>query len=263
MPMAAPEAIPAEPMPMPIGPGAGMGGHLGAALALPPALRDQVVLLDEIAHTPQHHLIPKSPTPLHVPIFLHLMSGARGTPVFESAPLNPPMGMTPGDSFLSPIFTFATKYGYYCGLHGRSRLPGPLSCRDAHDDGPRRTRAFAPDAVADGGAGGSVAPDRRPSDRSGYRRQQLSGGRPRTLREFHGRQVGRAPDRQTDRSRTIEQLLVEEWGQIRDALRNSTGGCRVVSPATRHARERSSLRPQCPHLIGHARARMAAGPRSD
>lgn len=32
------------------------------------------------------------------------------------------------------------------------------------------------------------------------------------------------PVRQTDKPRTIEQLLVEEWDEIRKALRNSTGG---------------------------------------
>jgi len=111
-------AVPPGGMPMPRG-GRGMGGHT-MGLDLPPFLRDQVVSLDELAHAPHHHLIPKPPKPLHVPIFLHQMSGSRGTPVFESAPLNPPtMGM-PGDSFTSAPFTLSATYNYYCGIHGPS-----------------------------------------------------------------------------------------------------------------------------------------------
>jgi FtsP/CotA-like multicopper oxidase with cupredoxin domain len=89
-------------------------GHMVDVLSLPPELRDQVVLLDELAHAPQHHLIPKPPHPLHVPLFFHQMSGVRGTPVFQSAPLNP------GTSYTSPPFTFAAVYDYYCGIHGRA-----------------------------------------------------------------------------------------------------------------------------------------------
>jgi plastocyanin len=118
-PGAVPGGMPGT-MPMPAGAGAAGMGHMVAALALPPELRDQVVSLDELAHAPQHHLIPKPPKPLHVPIFLHQMSGARGTPVFQSAPLNPPAGAMPGDSFTSPPFSFAARYNYYCGIHGPS-----------------------------------------------------------------------------------------------------------------------------------------------
>jgi plastocyanin len=49
---------------------------------------------------------------LHVPLFFHVMSGARGTPVFQSAPLNP------GGTFVSPAFTLAATYNYMCGIHG-------------------------------------------------------------------------------------------------------------------------------------------------
>jgi plastocyanin len=89
-------------------------GHMDHILSLPPELRDQVLLLDELTHAPQLHLIPKPPHPLHVPIFLHRMSGARDTPVFESAPLDPRR------SYTSPPFTFATVYHYHCGIQGRS-----------------------------------------------------------------------------------------------------------------------------------------------
>jgi plastocyanin len=41
------------------------------------------------------------------------MNGARGTPVFQSAPLNP------GGTYTS-VFTFAATYGYICGIHGPS-----------------------------------------------------------------------------------------------------------------------------------------------
>src|SRR2546430_8454932 len=40
------------------------------------------------------------------------MSGFRGTPVFQSAPINP------GGAYTSPQFTIATIYNYICGIHG-------------------------------------------------------------------------------------------------------------------------------------------------
>jgi plastocyanin len=40
------------------------------------------------------------------------MSGMRGSPVFQSAPLNP------GASYVSSIFTLAANYNYICGIHG-------------------------------------------------------------------------------------------------------------------------------------------------
>ena len=126
MPMGAPTQQPGPgtaPVPgamaMPMGGSAGMT-HMQDALDLPAPLRDLVFTLDELAHAPQHHKIPKPPKPLHVPIFLHQMSGMRGAPVFQSAPLNPPTMAMPGGQYLSPSFSFATKYNYYCGIHGPS-----------------------------------------------------------------------------------------------------------------------------------------------
>ena len=51
---------------------------------------------------------------LHVPLFFHVMSGTRATPVFQSAPLNP------GSTFTSPVFTLAANYDYICGIHDPS-----------------------------------------------------------------------------------------------------------------------------------------------
>lgn len=126
MPMGPPAAQPgpgaaAVPgtMAMPMGGSAGMT-HMAGALDLPAPLRDLVFTLDELAHAPQDHKIPKPPKPLHVPIFIHQMSGMRGAPVFQSAPLNPPTMAMPGAQYLSPSFSFATQYNYYCGIHGPS-----------------------------------------------------------------------------------------------------------------------------------------------
>jgi FtsP/CotA-like multicopper oxidase with cupredoxin domain len=109
----------AREMTMPMGGAAGMA-HMAGALDLPAPIRDLVFTLDELAHAPQHHKIPKPPKPLHVPIFFHQMSGMRGAPVFESAPLNPPSMAMPGGTFTSPVFSFAAKYKYFCGIHGPS-----------------------------------------------------------------------------------------------------------------------------------------------
>jgi plastocyanin len=49
---------------------------------------------------------------LHVPLFFHQMSGARGAPVFQTGPI--PVGATQA----SPVFTLAANYNYICGIHG-------------------------------------------------------------------------------------------------------------------------------------------------
>jgi plastocyanin len=114
MPMPTPGPMPgAMSMPGPM-PGGHVHGHGLDLSMVPESLRPFVVLLDELAHAPQHHLIPKPPRVLHVPIFLHQMSGARGTPVFQSGPL------TAGAGFTSPVFSFAATYNYFCGIHGPS-----------------------------------------------------------------------------------------------------------------------------------------------
>src|SRR5258707_701933 len=66
--------------------------------------------LDELAHAPQP--LPPPEHPLHVPLFFHQMNGFRGTPVFQSAPLNP------GAAYTSPVFTVPATYNYICGIHG-------------------------------------------------------------------------------------------------------------------------------------------------
>ena len=79
---------------------------------VPQALVPYLATLDELAHAPQP--LPAPEHTLHVPLFFHMMSGARGTPVFQSAPLNP------GGTYSSPAFTFAATYDYICGIHGPS-----------------------------------------------------------------------------------------------------------------------------------------------
>ena len=108
-------------------PGGMAGGAMGPGLAhdmdlegVPDELLPFVILLDELAHAPQTHHIPKPPHALHVPIFLHQMSGARGTPVFQSAPIAAP------GTFTSPTFSFAADYNYICGIHGAS-MAGKVS----------------------------------------------------------------------------------------------------------------------------------------
>jgi plastocyanin len=81
---------------------------------IPEELMPYLALLEELAHAPGIHRIPKPPHTLHVPLFFHLMNGGRTSPVFQSAPL------TPGTAYTSPPFTFATVYNYFCGVHGPS-----------------------------------------------------------------------------------------------------------------------------------------------
>jgi plastocyanin len=97
-------------MPMPVGPQPPRHSHGLDFSEVPPELVPYLVTLDELAHAPQP--FPPHDHLLHVPIFFHQMSGARGTPVFQSAPLNP------GTSYTSPTFTLAATYNYICGIHG-------------------------------------------------------------------------------------------------------------------------------------------------
>lgn len=110
----APGSMSVMPMTAPmLMPGGGMqtgAGH-GLDLAdLPEEVATYLVALDELAHAPQPP--PPHDHPLHVPLFFHQMGGARGTPVFQSAPLNT------GATFTSPIFSIVAKYNYICGIHG-------------------------------------------------------------------------------------------------------------------------------------------------
>lgn len=85
----------------------GERGHRGLT---PPDLLPYLVTLDELAHAPQP--LPPREHVLHVPLFLHQMSGVRGTPIFQSAPLNA------NGVYTSPPFTLAATYQYICGIHG-------------------------------------------------------------------------------------------------------------------------------------------------
>jgi FtsP/CotA-like multicopper oxidase with cupredoxin domain len=95
------------PDPQPAGPMHGMDLN-----EVPPALVPYLAALDEFAHSPQP--LPEREHLLHVPLFFHVMSGTRGTPIFQSAPLNA------GSTFTSPVFTLAANYDYICGIHGPS-----------------------------------------------------------------------------------------------------------------------------------------------
>jgi FtsP/CotA-like multicopper oxidase with cupredoxin domain len=98
---------PAAGMPMPAMP---MPQRADDAGDVPPELAPYLATLDELAHAPQP--MPPREHVLHVPLFFHQMSGFRGTPVFQSAPLNP------GASYTSPVFTVPADYTYICGIHG-------------------------------------------------------------------------------------------------------------------------------------------------
>src|SRR5262249_47522127 len=86
--------------------------------ATPDALIPVIASLDEYGHAPQP--FPPREHLLHVPLFIHEMSGARDTPVFQSAPLNP------GQIYTSPPFTLAARYKYICGIHG-ARMSGSIT----------------------------------------------------------------------------------------------------------------------------------------
>jgi hypothetical protein len=74
--------------PMPMSGGGMQGAAHGLDLSdVPPEVATYLATLDELAHAPQPFASREHP--LHVPLFFHQMSGLRGSPVFQSAPLNP------------------------------------------------------------------------------------------------------------------------------------------------------------------------------
>jgi FtsP/CotA-like multicopper oxidase with cupredoxin domain len=105
-----PQAMP----PMPVA-GRTRGIDLGEG---PPELAPFLSTLDELAHAPQP--LPPRERMLHVPLFLHQMSGDRDTAVFQSAPL------AAGSSYTSPPLTVAGTYKYICGIHGAT-MSGSVS----------------------------------------------------------------------------------------------------------------------------------------
>lgn len=147
------------PMPMPM-PGVGGMGHGMDLTDVPEALVPYLVTLDELAHAPQP--FPHHEHTLHVPIFFHVMSGLRGTPVFQSAPLNP------GTSYASPVFSLAATYNYMCGIHGPS-MSGSITVQAA---GPSTVNVaigdffFAPANVVVGVGGQVVWTNNGPSQHS-------------------------------------------------------------------------------------------------
>src|SRR6266516_4320661 len=140
---------------MPMGGAMAMPGRMpmqaqSVALSETPAeLFPYLVTLDELAHAPQPP--PPREHMLHVPLFFHQMNGFRGTPVFQSAPLNV------GGSYVSPIFTIAGTYNYICGIHG-AMMAGSVTVQPGASNPPPVTIvdfAFNPPNVTVG-IGGQV-----------------------------------------------------------------------------------------------------------
>src|SRR5205823_1865084 len=104
--MAGPMAGGMPDMPMPGGPLPPRHSHGTDFSDAPEELIPYLADLDELTHAPQPGMIPKPPHTLHVPLFFHMMSGGRTSPVFQSAHL------TPGTTYTSPVFSFATVYNY-------------------------------------------------------------------------------------------------------------------------------------------------------
>ena len=95
-------------MPMPSG-----GGH--SPLPIRPAqLQSRQIDWEEYLHLPNVHPRPDPNKPLHVPIFLHYMQGASGTPAFDSGPI------AMNGSFES-VFGPEGTFEYHCNIHPSMR----------------------------------------------------------------------------------------------------------------------------------------------
>ena len=159
---------------------------------VPAALIPHLAVLDENVRAPQIAVIPKPPQPLHVPLFFHLMSGVRETPIFQSVPLNPPILRRRGGVFTSPVFSFPAVYRYFCGIHG-PRMSGVV---DVQPDGPMVVNVtivddqFIPENVTVGVGGRVIWTNNGPSFHSVVER----GGKNLPSLCFNGRSfVGNTP----------------------------------------------------------------------
>lgn len=127
---------------------------------IPQELVSYLTTLDELAHAPQP--LPKREHLLHVPLFFHQMSGFRGTPIFQSAPLNP------GLVYTSPPFTVAATYNYICGIHGAS-MAGSVTVQEGGPSTANVTAvdfAFNPPSVTVGIGGRVIWTNNGPSQHS-------------------------------------------------------------------------------------------------
>ena len=149
--------------------GRGPGGA-GAPPVLPELPRDlEFVPIREMLHHLVYvpgglHPLPPRPRPLptlHVPIFFHLMSGPRSTPVFRSPFLNA------GDQF-TQAFPAEGVFDYYCEIHGqgmagvvRVQMGGPVQAAVTASD-----NQFVPPDVTIGPGGTVVWTNAGPSQHS-------------------------------------------------------------------------------------------------
>src|SRR5262245_46968200 len=146
---------------MPMGGGMPMPGGTEIEIAeIPEELSPYLSTLDEMAHAAQPP--PGRDALLHVPLFFHQMSGFRGTPVFESPPLNV------SGVYQSPDFTVPGTYKYICGIHG-AIMSGTVTVQAGGDSTKSVTivdLAFNPPDVTVGVGGHVVWTNNGPSQHS-------------------------------------------------------------------------------------------------
>jgi plastocyanin len=104
---------PAPPMAMSTGASAPMamgGAHGAQTVSMDLDVDARRMFLEEYARLEYAQPKPKREDTLHVPVFLHFMSGSDGTPAFDSGPL------APGATF-DVTFGAEGTYNYHCNIH--------------------------------------------------------------------------------------------------------------------------------------------------
>ena len=133
-------------MPMP-----GGGGHSPLPI-LPAEFVGQRIDWEEYLHLPDVYPKTDPDKPLHVPIFLHYMQGASGTPAFDSGPI---ALMGSFESTFGPEGTF----DYHCNIHPSMRakvsvaMGGPILATVNIDDTNPFDMKFVPNNVTVGPGG--------------------------------------------------------------------------------------------------------------
>ena len=137
-------------MPMP---GGGGGGHSPLPV-LPVQFEGKQIDWEEYLHLPGVYPSPDPHKPLHVPMFLHYMQGASGTPAFDSGPI-------PLNGSFEATFGVEGTFDYHCNIHPSMQakvtvtMGGPMLTTVNIDDTNPLDMKFVPNN-ASVGPGGKV-----------------------------------------------------------------------------------------------------------
>lgn len=130
----------------------GGGGHTPMPVR-PARFAGMTIDLEEYLHLPDVHPVPGPSDVLHVPLFVHLLSGASGVPAFDSGPI------ALNGSFEATFGIDGTAFDYHCNIHPSMRatvtvtMGAPMLATVDIDDSDPMDMRFVPGNVLVGPGG--------------------------------------------------------------------------------------------------------------